>query len=312
MLSWNFKATMGQQMKLIIRIIRLSGFSVILLMLFFLTYTLHADTRGVDIKVRTKTGKLIPLYSDYYALIVGAGDYQKGWPKLPNPANDARDVANALKAIGFKLEKIKLLSDPTSEQLKQAFDNLVEIGKDKDKAILFYFAGHGYTLKQADDKPLGYIVPVDTPDPESDESGFRKKAISMRQIEEYNQLIKSKHVLMVFDSCFSGSLFNLVREKPTPYIEEKISYPVRQFITAGTENEKVPDRSVFKEVFVKALKNGFGDLNKDGYVTGEELGYYLQENVVNYSNKRQHPQFGKINNPKLDMGDFVFQVAGGQ
>ena len=32
----------------------------------------------------------------------------------------------------------------------------------------------------------------------------------------------------------------------------------------------------------------------------------LQEKVINYSRKAQHPQFGKINNPKLDKGDFVF------
>ncbi len=50
-------------------------------------------------------------------------------------------------------------------------------------------------------------------------------------------------------------------------------------------------------------------MNNDSYITGEELGSYLQENVVNYSRKAQHPQFGKINNPKLDKGDFVFLTA---
>ena len=74
------------------------------------------------------------------------------------------------------------------------------------------------------------------------------------------------------------------------------------------ENEEVPDKSIFKTVFVKGVKDGYGDHNEDGYITGEELGAYLSEEVVNYSRGAQHPQYGKINNPALDRGDFVVNV----
>ena len=33
---------------------------------------------------------------------------------------------------------------------------------------------------------------------------------------------------------------------------------------------------------------------------------YLADNVVNYTRRGQHPQYGKINNPDLDQGDFIF------
>ncbi|NIQ03284.1 MAG: peptidase C14, partial [Nitrospinaceae bacterium] len=46
----------------------------------------------------------------------------------------------------------------------------------------------------------------------------------------------------------------------------------------------------------------------NGYLTGIELGEFLQKQVVNYSNGSQHPQYGKIRNPHLDKGDFVFQM----
>jgi len=101
----------------------------------------------------------------------------------------------------------------------------------------------------------------------------------------------------------------MVRARPSPYIEEKIAYPVRQFITAGTENAQVPDKSIFKDVFIQGVEDGFADFNRGTYITGEELGAYLQEKVINYPRKAQHPQFGKINNPKLDKGDFVFLLA---
>ncbi len=54
---------------------------------------------------------------------------------------------------------------------------------------------------------------------------------------------------------------------------------------------------------------GEADLNKDSYVSGSELGEYLQTSVVNYSYNAQHPQYGKIRNPKLDKGDFIFVLG---
>jgi hypothetical protein len=134
--------------------------------------------------------------------------------------------------------------------------------------------------------------------------GFSECAISMRDIESISMKIKSRHVIMLFDSCFSGSLFNIVRAVPDD-ITEKAALPVRQYITAGREDEQVPDRSTFKRVFLIGLE-GEADLTKDGYITGSELGMYLADKVVNYTRRAQHPQYGKINNPSLDRGDFVF------
>ena len=263
---------------------------------------------SVMVEARDKGGKkkLLPLYSGYYALVVGCGDYKKGWVKLPNPVKDAAKVAAMLKKRGWEVD---LLEDPDWAALRKAMNRIITgPGRKRDQAVLFWFSGHGHTLEEADGSKLGYIVPVDAPDPAKDEMGFMEKGISMRQVETVARRIKSKHVLMVFDSCFSGALFSLTRAAPSPYIEEKVTKPVRQFITAGTENEKVPDESVFKTVFLQGVKDGEADLNEDGYVTGQELGAYLQERVINFSRAGQHPQYGKINNPKLDKGDFVFSL----
>ncbi|MGD8881206.1 MAG: caspase family protein [Desulfobacterales bacterium] len=272
----------------------------------FVTSPAFAASRGILVKTHTSSGasRQLKLYSGYHALVVGCGAYRAGWPKLPHPVADAREVAATLKQLDWEVE---LLEDPGWDRLDTALNRLIAgPGRAKDKAVLFWFSGHGHTLEEADGTKLGYIVPVDAPRPSQDEIGFMRRAIDMRQIETVAKRIRSKHVLMVFDSCFSGALFTMVRAAPSHYIEEKITEPVREFITAGRENEKVPDRSVFKVVFIQGIKDGYADLNRDGYVTGEELGAYLQEKVINYSRKAQHPQFGKINNPRLDKGDFVF------
>jgi len=62
---------------------------------------------------------------------------------------------------------------------------------------------------------------------------------------------------------------------------------------------------MFKRSLLVGLK-GDADLTGDGYITGSELGMYLSSKVVKYTKGKQHPQYGKINNPELDRGDFVF------
>ena len=80
---------------------------------------------------------------------------------------------------------------------------------------------------------------------------------------------------------------------------------MRQFITAGRAGEIVPDHSDFKQAFLDLVEGRAREPFPDGYITGEELGFYLKNQVPVY-NPAQHPQYGKIRNPKLDKGDFVF------
>ncbi|PKN67605.1 MAG: hypothetical protein CVU57_02595 [Deltaproteobacteria bacterium HGW-Deltaproteobacteria-15] len=204
---------------------------------------------------------------------------------------------------------MKLALDPSSRELKALLQEMAfSTGGEKNRGVIFYFAGHGETLNLADGTRLGYIIPSDCPLKSADPMKFDDLAISMKDMEAVSLKAQSKHMLMVFDSCFSGSLFNLVRAAPVE-ITEKSALPVRQFITAGSEGEQVPDHSVFKQVLLDGIHSE-ADLNKDGYVTGSELGMHLQTRVVNYTRGGQHPQYGKINNPKLDKGDFIFVTPG--
>jgi uncharacterized caspase-like protein len=258
-----------------------------------------ATSRGI--RVVSKKGQALYLYKDYYAVVIGVSEYEH-WPRLPNAVKDAEEVAAKLKEMGFK---VRVVTNPDSGQLKSTLADISRrLGREKKRALLLYFAGHGETTQLADGTDLGFIVPKDAPLQNLDPFGFDNKAVSMREIETVALKVKSKHVLMLFDSCFSGSLFALARAAPTE-ITEKSAKPVRQFMTAGSAKETVPDRSIFKVVLLQGL-DGYADYNGDGYITGSELGMYLQSRVINYSRGAQHPQFGKINNPYLDKGDFIF------
>ncbi len=245
------------------------------------------------------------LYEESHALVIGNSEYINGWPSLTGVDEDILEVAKTLSAQGFN---VVMGENFTKPQMDSAYsDFIARYGNDFNNRLLFYFAGHGHTVQTSYGDKLGYLVPVDAPNPQENENRFQSTSMEMAQVEIYAKRLQSKHALFVFDACFSGSIFS-----PTRSISEAISYkttqPVRQFITSGDENELVPDKSIFREQFTEALSSSIADDNQDGYLTGTELGEFLQSSVVNKSKSKQHPQYGKIRNPALDKGDFVFVV----
>ncbi|MFL6273931.1 MAG: caspase domain-containing protein [Blastocatellia bacterium] len=259
------------------------------------------EQRGVNIKVM---GTTRPLYQDSYALVVGVSA-NKEWPRLLGPEQDVLAVKAALEKHGFIVTP---LPNPTRAELIKAIRNFVSLyGQAPQNRLLFYFAGHGYTLHTPDGRELGYIVPVDAPSPNNNPSGFQAAGINMQEMEVFAREIQARHALFMFDSCFSGQLFSMMRGLPDP-ISSRITEPVRLFITAGTDKQLVPDESIFRKRFVEAIA-GAADRNKDGYVTGSELGEYLIDNVTTDSNGAETPRYGKIPDPELSRGDFVFQIG---
>ncbi|MBF0615317.1 MAG: caspase family protein [Nitrospirae bacterium] len=259
--------------------------------------------RGVAIKIKNESGKEVTLYGESHALVIGVSAYQAGWPKLPGVVNDVEVVKKLLTRQGFEVVTVL---NPNKDKLLKAYDDFIQnYGSNPDNRLLFYYAGHGFTEHKSYGGDIGYIVPADAPVPEKDKAAFAAKAIDMQQIESFAKRIDAKHALFLFDSCFSGSIFDMTRAVPES-ISYKASRPVRQFITSGAADEPVPDKSIFLEQFKAALEGAAAD--KDGYVTGTALGEYLQNTVTNYSKGTQHPQYGKIRDSKLDKGDFVFKV----
>ena len=247
-------------------------------------------------------------YAGSYALVVGMSDYAPGtgWADLESVPGEVAKVERALRARGFE---VVTHLDPDAEELEKAFEDFIEsYGYDEDHRLLFYVSGHGYTLAGAGGRKHGFLAPTDAPNPLRDAKGFRRKALSMDQIVTWARQITARHALFLFDSCFSGTVFQTkaLPDVP-PHIGLLAGEPVRQFITAGSANEEVPARSVFTPAFVDALEHREGDLDGDGYVTGMELGMHLQAKVPRHA--EQTPQFGKIQDYDLSRGDFVFRVG---
>ncbi|MBL6949507.1 MAG: caspase family protein [Bacteroidales bacterium] len=272
---------------------------------FFLSWLIlppvfsQKNTGEIDISIN---GEKFLLYKDSYALLIGISNYSNGWPVLPGVKEDLYKVRNALEKNGFA---VMAIWDPDKDQMDDAITEFIRnFGQQQDTRLLIYFAGHGYTAKSSYGESIGYLVPVDAPRPQLGYGKFQARAMEMAQFDLYSKRIQSNHALFLFDACFSGSLFTS-KVLPKPLSKEMME-PVRQFITSGSADEQVPDKSIFCRQFIHALTSAEGDYDQDGYITGTELGEFLQKSVINYSRDTQHPQYGKIRNPRLDKGEIIF------
>ena len=87
------------------------------------------------------------------ALVIGNGQYQYV-PRLDNPSNDARLIAETLAALGFTLVggQAQLDLDKTAfDHAVQEFGNVIQGAG----VALFYYAGHGMQIQGAN-----YLVPI--------------------------------------------------------------------------------------------------------------------------------------------------------
>jgi hypothetical protein len=275
---------------------------VLLMLIFLLIYCfIHPavqDSKGFQPIEVKKNGEKIILYENSYALLVGVSQYEH-WTDLKSVPMEMKLLESSLKKHGFTMETSL---NPTGEEIRKTIKDFIDkYGFKENNRLLIFFSGHGYTRKNG---AKGYIVPADAKDPLDDEIGFVRTAIEMEQILAWAKRIEAKHALFVFDSCFSGTIFK-TRNLPIP---EDISYstgkPVRQFITSGSAGETVPEESYFVECFIQGIE-GEADYDNDGYITATELGISLRKKIMEY-NSGQTPQYGKIRDPELDQGDFVF------
>jgi uncharacterized protein len=85
------------------------------------------------------------------ALVIGNGKYANV-PALENPANDAADLANALRSVGFEvIEQLDASRDGMTKALRDFSARL----RSADVALFFY-AGHGMQMNGEN-----YLLPVD-------------------------------------------------------------------------------------------------------------------------------------------------------
>jgi hypothetical protein len=230
----------------------------------------------------------------YYALIIGVQNYlDPAIPDLDNPVQDATSLAQALLGqYTFENENVKLLKNPTRQEVFNSFEMLATKIKSEDNLVIFY-AGHG---NWDEVRKQGYWYPSDA------YVNNRASWLSNADLKEYISIMPSKHTLLITDACFAGSIFKTRSLGPTASVAIKQLYelPSRKAMTSGALKE-VPDKSVFIEYLVKRLKQ-----NSEKYLSAEQLFSSFKLAVINNSANGQVPQYGEIKEAGDEGGDFIF------
>ena len=241
-------------------------------------------------------------YARRLAIVIGIDAYVD-FPDVEGGAGDARAVASALRRRGFDRIVELYDGDATRERILATLAAQSPLDVGAEDLLLIYFAGHGATEVLPEAGMRGYIAPAD-----ARRGALAQSAISMQTLREVSGRLPAKHVLYALDSCFSG--LGLVRAaprmRPQNYYQKMTSLRAVQIATAGREGEKALEqdgRGVFTLFLLRALQ-GEADADRDGFVTGSELGAYLPARVSDFTQGRQTPRYGTL----LGSGDVAFDV----
>ncbi len=232
----------------------------------------------------------------YYALIIGNNDYEK-LEDLDNAVNDAKDLEKVLREkYGFETT---LLLNQKSDETEDAIIDFTQ-NREKNDNILIYYAGHGQLVKK---QKRGYWLPTDS-GPKQD-----SKWLSNNIIKDLIGSSDAKHILLIVDSCFSGSLMrgsgeNKSVEKLTQNRLDLFKRLKTRLVITSGGNELVADgigtskNSVFAEPLIRTLKNN------NNVIRSIELFQKVQYYVDN--NAEQHPNYSMIHGTGHDGGEFLF------
>ena len=135
------------------------------------------------------------------AFIVGNSSYASA-PHLPNPANDARDLAQRLEGLDYQ---VTLLVDARRSAFLQAYQAFIASLRPDDLALL-YFAGHGLQIGGEN-----YLFPID--------ASVDSEADAKSRLVPLNALLAdlsraSRTRIVILDACRNNPFGDKLAEEP--------------------------------------------------------------------------------------------------
>jgi PKD repeat protein len=248
-----------------------------------------------------------------WALVIGISDYEEV-EDLPYARRDAEAVVEWLLGNGVPMERIRLLTDGATAEnggpvaapatlvnVREALGWLRRVASEDD-LVLIHFSGHGYQgADDGADETDGvdeFFVLHDTRAAAKDDTALRDD-----EFGRFLDRIASNHVLIFFDSCYSGGLSRSLPPGRRAAGDDAdwfgdLRLEGRLLLAASSEGEEAfesPDleHGVFTHFVLEGLA-GEADLNGDYHVTIWELYEYVAERVPDFVDAErgepQHPQ----------------------
>lgn len=208
-----------------------------------------------------------------YVVAVGIADY-KYISDLYKTENDARLVAELFKTHTKSVITITGAGATKATVLKALNDQFSRAGENDQ--IIFFFSGHGYDN--------GFCL-YDTKSPSN--------GLSYDEIYKALRMSKAKRKYIFADACHSGGLRKSKKGK-----NPKSQTDIMLFLSCRNNESSIERRDMENGFFTHYLALGLrgkADVNRDRKITCKELFDYVNPNVAQVSNGRQHPvMWGKF------------------
>ncbi|HET9482964.1 MAG TPA: caspase family protein, partial [Xanthomonadales bacterium] len=243
----------------------------------------------------------------YYAVVIGNNDYST-YPKLSSAVNDAQKVGALLKSR-YGVDT-RVLVNASRFEILSALNEMRELLKPEDN-LMVYFAGHGELDKSTRE---GYWLPVDA------QAGNPSSWISNRAISDILNTMQARHVMVVADSCYSGSMTRasvptfstaMADDKWAEWVRTMAQSRSRTALTSGGL-APVPDSSGSgNSLFAKAFLAALEDNNQ--LLEGQKLFRDITATLalaVTESTLIQVPEYAPIKFAGHEAGEFFLNPRG--
>ena len=235
-------------------------------------------------------------FGRYHAVVIGNDRYRHLQP-LRSARNDAASVSRILaEEYGFAVTQ---LTDATRGEILGSLATMRATLKPDDN-LLIYYAGHGVVDSVTEQ---GYWLPVDA------EQQNPANWISNTDLTNMLRAIRARHVMVVADSCYSGTLVRAASAKlatardKVKWVERMLGKRGRTALVSGglepvVDSGTGTDHSVFAQAFIAALKE-----NRE-VLEGHALFDRIKRPVI--LNADQTPQYSDIRLAGHEGGEFIF------
>jgi uncharacterized caspase-like protein len=253
-----------------------------LILIYFaavMLFTVHAQSsKGIRRADTTMTDS-----GPRTALVIGNANYDLG--PLKNPVNDAIDIANSLRELGFD---VTLLKNAGQNKMRRAINNFGRTLRDGGVG-LFYFSGHGI---QVDGK--NFLIPVGASIESEDDVEIDSVAAN-RVLAKMNTARNSLNIV-IMDACRNNPFARSFRSSSRGLAS--MDAPKGTFIAYATASDNVAsdgtgDNSPYTSSLVQQL-------NKPGLKL-EDVFKRVSREVQDKTNGKQVPWVGSN-----FTGDFYF------
>jgi uncharacterized caspase-like protein len=241
-------------------------------------------------------------FGNYYALIIGNNAYTE-FPQLKTPVNDAQAIARILQQkYKFKTE---VLINADRAAILRTINRYRERLTNNDNFLLYY-AGHG-DLDEKNNR--GHWLPVDASPVDT------TNWISNEDITSQINIMDAKHIMVIADSCYSGTLTRSTRTslgratskaKTKEFYEKLANKKSRTVLTSGGEQPVMDGGGGAHSIFANGLLKSLEANEK--ILPSPDLFFEVHQHVSSsgLNEMGQTPAYDVIHNTGDVMGRFFF------